>query len=159
MNKLLKGFTPIALLPQSKDYREKIIKAIDNLESEDGLGNNTSRIIEAIIQGILWDHETWKKIEALGTEIGMEMFNFNMQNADPHDIAKDPDNPQNWKGMIETYPNDTRITTMIQAWQAVNHDGSPANWERGTAEGDRWLIQTKIIPNNKEKPVKYQNRW
>ena len=48
---------------------------------------------------------------------------------------------------------------MIQAWQAVNHDGSPANWERGTAEGDRWLIQTKIIPNNKEKPVKYQNRW
>ena len=56
MTKMLTGFTPIALLPQSKDYRERIIKAIDNLESEDGLGNNTSRIIEAIIQGILWDH-------------------------------------------------------------------------------------------------------
>ena len=159
MNKLLTGFSPIALLPQSEDYRERIMKAIDNLESEDGLGNNTSRIIAALIEGILWDQETWEKIQALGAEIGMEMFSFNMQNGDPHDIAKSPDNPQNWKGMIETYPNDTRITTMIQAWQAVNDDGSPMNWEKGTEEGDRWLTQTKIIPHNKKKPVKYQNRW
>jgi hypothetical protein len=159
MTKMLTGFTPIALLPQSKDYRERIMKAIDNLESEDGLGNNTSRIIEAIIQGILWDHETWKKIEALGTEIGMEMFSFNMQNADPYDIAKSPDNPENWKAKIEVFHNHTRISTVIQAWQAKNGDGSPANWEKGTEEGDRWLTQVKIIPNDHEKPIRYQNYW
>jgi hypothetical protein len=159
MTKLLTGFSPIALLAQPEDYRQRIIKAIDNLESEGGLGNHTSRIIEALIEGMLWDHEAWKKIQALGTEIGQEMFDFNTQNDDWHDIHKSPDNPQNWKGMIETHPNDTRITTMIQGWQAVNYDGSPMNWEKGTEEGDRWLIQTKIIPTNKEKPVKYQNRW
>ena len=159
MNKLLTGFTPTALLAEPEDYRQRIMKAIDNLESEDGLSNCTSRIIEAIIQGILWDHETWEKIQSLGTEIGQEIFDDCLQNAHPHDAAKSPDNPENWKAKIENFPNDTRISTMIQAWQAVNHDGSPMKWEKGTEDGDRWLLQTKIIPNDKEKPVKFVNRF
>ena len=159
MTKLLTGVRPIALLPPAKDYRQRIMKAIDNLESEDGLSDHTSRIIEALIEGMLWDHEAWKKIQALGTEIGQEMFDLNTQNDDWYNIVTSPNNPENWKGKIETYPNDTRITTMIQAWQAVNYDGSPMNWEKGTEEGDRWLTQVKIIPHDKEKPIKYQNHW
>jgi len=87
------------------------------------------------------------------------LFDLNTQNDDWYNIVTSPDNPENWKGKIETYPNDTRITTMIQAWQAVNYDGSPMNWEKGTEEGDRWLIQTKIIPNDDKTPIHYQNHW
>lgn len=159
MNKLLTGFTPVALLPQSEDYRERITKAIDNLESEDGLSNHTSRIIAALIEGILWSPEAWEKIQALAVEVGTEMFDFGWQNADPHDIAKSPDNPQNWKGEIEVFENHIRISRLIQAWEAKNGDGSPANWEKGTPDGDRWLTQVKIIPHDKEKPIKYQNHW
>jgi len=159
MTKLLTGFIPIALLAESEDYRQRITKAIDNLESEDGLENHTSRIIAALIEGILWSPEAWAKIQALAVEVGTEMFDFGWQNADPHDIAKSPDNPQNWKGEIEVFHNHTRISTTIQAWQAKNHDGSTGGWEKGTPDGDRWLTQVKVIPNDKEAPIRYQNHW
>ena len=45
----------------------------------------------------------------------------------------------------------------IQAWQAKNWDGSPSGWQRGTEEGDRWLVEKRFIPNN-GKP-RYTNYW
>jgi hypothetical protein len=159
MTKMLTESSLMTPLPESKEYYSRITKGIDELNSEGGLGNHTSRIIEALIQGILWSPEAFEDVEKVAMKIGMEMFNEQVQNAHPYDIAKSPDNPENWKAKIEVFHNHTRISTVIQAWQAKNGDGSPANWEKGTPDGDRWLTQVKIIPHDKEKPIKYQNHW
>lgn len=46
----------------------------------------------------------------------------------------------------------------IQAWQARDWDGELSNWEQGTPEGDRWLIEKKFISNDR-KTVRYTNCW
>ena len=160
MTKTLAGFSPIALLPPAeRESYSRVAEAIDSLDKEGGLSNHTSRIIAALVQGMMWSPDAWEKVQALGMEIGQEIFDDCLQNAHPHDAAKSPDNPENWKAKIENFPNETRISTVIQAWQAKNHDGSTGGWERGTPDGDRWLTQVKIIPHDKEKPIKYQNQW
>ena len=156
----LARFSPIALLPPvERESYSRIAKVIDELDSEGGLGNHTSRVIEALIQGLMWSPESWEKVQQLGIELGTEFFLDGKENFHPHDLAKSPDNPENWKAKIENFPNDTRISTAIQAWQAKNHDGSTGGWEKGTPDGDRWLTQVKIIPHDNDKFIKYQNHW
>ncbi len=46
----------------------------------------------------------------------------------------------------------------IQAWQARNYDGDPANWKQGTPSGNRWLIEKKFVSND-GKTVRYKNLW
>lgn len=46
----------------------------------------------------------------------------------------------------------------IQAWQARNYNGDSANWEQGTPDGDRWLVEKRFIPKGGGHP-RFTNCW
>jgi hypothetical protein len=45
----------------------------------------------------------------------------------------------------------------IQAWQARNYDGDPANFKPCTPDGDRWLVEKRFIPKNGH--PRFTNYW
>ncbi|MBD2385997.1 hypothetical protein [Cylindrospermum sp. FACHB-282] len=100
--KLLTGFQPKALLTAKCLERrilpkERLIKVIEYLDSENALNDCNSRLLEAIICGIMWSEETDEKIKKLGLEMAIEQFHFQTINWDHEDIIASPDNPDNWK--------------------------------------------------------------
>jgi hypothetical protein len=51
------------------------------------------------------------------------------------------------------------IWKRIQAFDAKNWDGTHAGYKKGTEEGDRLLLEKKIVPFDKSMPVMYTNFW
>jgi hypothetical protein len=47
----------------------------------------------------------------------------------------------------------------IQAFQACNYDGENAGWEQGTRDGDRYLIEKRFIPTDKDEKITFTNCW
>ena len=50
------------------------------------------------------------------------------------------------------------MVSAIQAWEAKNHDGSSAGWEKGTPDGDRWCVEVRTV-NHMSGKIDYKNYW
>jgi hypothetical protein len=46
----------------------------------------------------------------------------------------------------------------IQAWQARNWDGEYANFQKGTPDRHRWLIEKRFVSDDGER-IRFTNCW
>lgn len=96
--KQLTGFIPIAALPASTaaSAKKQLLATIDWLHEEGAASVTNLKLINAIVESILWSEESYTRFLQCGFDAAIKLFDISSQNWEFEESMSSRHNPRNW---------------------------------------------------------------